>query len=402
MANDQEHNTRIDFTAAVAGAGVMGSGIAGQCAESNVQVTLKDISLQACERGLQQIKSRLDRQLASNRISQLAFDRQLACINLSTDWSGFDEVHIAIEAIVENPQLKQQVLRELEGNLNDSAILASNTSTISIEYLAGGLKRPENFCGLHFFNPVAQMKLVEVVRSTHSSDTCIDQCVEFAKRLGKVPVVVRDCPGFLVNRLLFPYFHGFDLLVKGGVSYQRIDRVMTDFGWPMGPAYLADVIGMDVMVSADTVLCQGYPGRMRYQEPSVFERLYEKRCLGQKAGKGFYTHLNNLQGRVSIEANPEVIEQLYDDSGLTSTQADISDLNIIERMMLPMCTEALLCLKEGVVPTAKDIDLAVNLGLGFPTVHTGLMHYLDALIQRGLSNVLEPYQHLGPLYQLTD
>jgi len=402
MANDQENSTRLDFTAAVSGAGVMGSGIAGQCAASNVQVILNDISPQACERGLHQIKSRLDRQLASNRISQLAFDRQLACINLSTDGSGFDEVHIAIEAIVENPQIKQQVLRELEGKLNDRAILASNTSTISIEYLASALKRPENFCGLHFFNPVSQMKLVEVVRGTHSSDACIDLCVEFAKRLGKVPVVVRDCPGFLVNRLLFPYFHGFDLLVKAGVSYQRIDRVMTDFGWPMGPAYLADVIGMDVMVSADTVLCQGYPERMSYQEPSVFERLYEKRCLGQKTGKGFYTHLNSQHTRGAIEPNPEVIEQLYDTSGLTSTQADISDLNILERMMLPMCTEALLCLKEGVVSTASDIDLAVNLGLGFPTVHTGLMHYLDALTQRGLWNVLEPYQHLGPLYHLTD
>ena len=167
----------------------------------------------------------------------------IARIRPTLSYGDFKTVDFVVEAVVENEKIKKSVLAETEGQLKEGAILSSNTSTISITRLAEGLKHPENFCGMHFFNPVHRMPLVEIIRGKKTGDGAIATAVAYAQAMGKTPIVVNDCAGFLVNRILFPYFAGFVGLVKDGVDFQRIDKVMEKFGWPMGPAYLLDVVG---------------------------------------------------------------------------------------------------------------------------------------------------------------
>ena len=169
----------------------------------------------------------------------------LANITPTLELGALSDAEVVVEAVVENPKIKSVVLAETEANIPNTSVLASNTSTISIDFLAENLARPHLFCGIHFFNPVQAMPLVEIIRGSKTSDDTIARAVAYALSLRKTPIVVNDCPGFLVNRVLFPYFHGFNLLLQDGVSMERIDKVMENFGWPMGPAYLADVIGMD-------------------------------------------------------------------------------------------------------------------------------------------------------------
>lgn len=377
---------------AVLGAGVMGTGIAGQAVLHAIPTRLSDLSDQALKRASESIHTQLTRQLRRGTIDHKRFDAARNSLCTQNSQQGFEQVDLLVEAVVEDEQVKLNTLVQAESALPEGAVLATNTSTLSIDRLSTGLKRPEQFCGLHFFNPVAQMKLVEVVRGRHTSQTCIDICVDFALRLGKQPIVVKDCPGFLVNRILFPYFHGFDLLVKQGISFAHIDQVMENFGWPMGPAYLADVIGMDVMVGADQVLERGYPERMRHPSPSVFSSLLEAGLVGQKSGAGFYHYAEDDAGARMRVINPEAV-QLY--PGV----ADVSDSEIIDRMMLPMITEALRCLDERVVQSSSELNIAALLGLGFPSEQNGLVGYIERLGRAGVANKLALYGHLGGLYQ---
>ena len=212
---------------------------------------------------------------------------------------------LVVEAVVENEAVKKKVLAEVEGLLPESAILTSNTSTISITRLATALKRPESFCGMHFFNPVPRMPLVEVIRGEKSSPEAIATAVAYAQAMGKTPIVVGDCGGFLVNRVLFPYFAGFQQLVADGVDYERIDKVMEKWGWPMGPALLLDVVGIDTGVHADKVLADAFPDRMRHEGRSAIEAMFEAGRLGQKNGKGFYAWKPEKKGPPSKQSDPE-------------------------------------------------------------------------------------------------
>ena len=379
---------------AVLGAGVMGSGIAYQASLCGIPTRLVDLSDEALKRAERQITNLLQRQLERQRIDQVTLARAQSCLVTQNDQAGFGQLDLLVEAVVESEQIKLAVLQQTERTLATDAVLTTNTSTISIDRLAGELERPERFCGLHFFNPVAQMQLVEVIQGTATSEQTLETCVEFALSLGKKPVVVRDCPGFLVNRVLFPYFHGFDLLVKEGVAIERIDSVMETFGWPMGPAYLADLIGMDVMVGADRVLQEGYPERMAHKEPSVFEKLLEVGQLGQKTGSGFYSYSQNEKGERLREPNVDLL------SNWGSEASSISDEDIFWRMMLPMLTESLRALDESVIKCSDDLQLAAALGLGFPQHQEGgLWGYIESIGRLRLQQLLARYSDLGGLYQ---
>ena len=377
---------------AVLGAGVMGAGIAYQASVAGVATRLKDIDLAKLESGKRSINNLLERQLKSGRIDQAQLERAASCLTLQMDEEGFGLLDMVVEAVVENEVIKTEVLSHVERTLNKSAILTTNSSTISIDRLAASLKRPENFCGLHFFNPVPQMKLVEIVRGSATSAQTVDRCVAFARALNKTPIVVKDCPGFLVNRILFPYFHGFDQLVKEGVEPERIDAVMERFGWPMGPASLADLIGMDVMVAADRVLEQGYPDRMQYQSASIFEQLLEAGALGQKSGVGFYQYQRGEAGERIKTLNP-ALRKLIEPS-----QSVVDDEAIHWRLMLPLITEALRALDERVVASGDDLQIAAELGLGFPATRGGLWGYISGLGQQRISELVSEYAELGELY----
>ncbi|MDF5015050.1 3-hydroxyacyl-CoA dehydrogenase NAD-binding domain-containing protein, partial [Vibrio parahaemolyticus] len=191
-------------------------------------------------------------------------------------YAGIENSDVIVEAVVENPKVKAAVLSEVESHVGDDTVITSNTSTIPINLLAKSLKRPENFCGMHFFNPVHRMPLVEIIRGEHTSDETINRVVAYAAKMGKSPIVVNDCPGFFVNRVLFPYFGGFSMLLRDGADFTKIDKVMErKFGWPMGPAYLLDVVGIDTAHHAQAVMADGFPERMGKQGRDAIDALFE-------------------------------------------------------------------------------------------------------------------------------
>lgn len=382
--------------AAVLGAGIMGGGIAYQSASRGVAIKMKDIAQAGLDLGIKEATKLLNGRLEKGRISAADMVATLGRINPCLDYQQFDQVDLVVEAVVENPKVKRAVLQETETKVREDAVLCSNTSTISITSLAESLQRPENFCGMHFFNPVHAMPLVEVIRGAKTSDATVARTVAYANSLGKKAVVIKDCPGFLVNRVLFPYFSGFSLLVKDGVDFQAIDVVMERWGWPMGPAYLLDVVGMDTAVHAQDVMAQGFPDRMQEQYESCVNQMYKAGRLGQKNQLGFYQYQPDKKGKPQKVVDPQV----YDLIGKPSTT--LGDEAILARMMLPMITELTRCLDEGIVDTAFEADLALLYGLGFPPFRGGLFRWLDEIGLQQLVQMAKPYGELGPLYQLPE
>jgi len=294
--------------------------------------------------------------------------------------------------------VKSQVLAEVEAVVDAEAVIASNTSTISISRLAKSLKHPERFCGMHFFNPVHRMPLVEVIRGEKSSPEAIATTVAYASTMGKTAIVVGDCPGFLVNRILFPYFGGFALLMRDGVPFERIDKVMEKFGWPMGPAYLLDVVGIDTAVHAQKVMSEGFPDRMRQTFDSAVDLQFKAGRFGQKNGKGFYNYTQDPKGRPVKAAGPEVAGILAPGIVSKGGGSDVTDEEIVLRMMLPMVFEASRCLEEKIAESPADVDLSVVYGLGFPPFRGGIFRWVDQVGVRGLVEAGERLSSLSPLY----
>ncbi|HET9054473.1 MAG TPA: 3-hydroxyacyl-CoA dehydrogenase NAD-binding domain-containing protein, partial [Cyclobacteriaceae bacterium] len=283
--------------AAVLGAGIMGGGIAYQSALKGTPILMKDIAEAGIELGLNEANKLLAKRVEKKKMKPLEMGNVLNRIRPTLSYAEFGDVDLVVEAVVENPKVKKSVLAEVEDKVGANAIIASNTSTISIDLLAADLKRPENFLGMHFFNPVHMMPLVEVIRGKKTSPEAVATTVAYAKKMGKTPVVVNDCPGFLVNRVLFPYFAGFAGLLRDGADFQAVDKVMEKFGFPMGPAYLLDVVGIDTGVHANEVMAQGFPDRMKGDFKSAMEVMFENKRYGQKNGVGFYKYETDKKGK---------------------------------------------------------------------------------------------------------
>jgi len=386
--------------AAVLGAGIMGGGIAYQSAYKGTPIIMKDINDQALDLGLTTASGILTKQVERGRMNAKKMAGVLNNITPSLSYDSVKDVDIVVEAVVENPKVKGMVLAEVEGVINEDAILTSNTSTISIDLLAQSVKRPQNFCGMHFFNPVNKMPLVEVIRGKETSDETVASVVAYAAKMGKSPIVVNDCPGFYVNRVLFPYFAGFSQLVLEGADFTAIDKVMEkQFGWPMGPAYLLDVVGVDTADHCTSVMSAGFPTRMTKIDNDPVSTLYANERFGQKNGKGFYDHIKDKRGRPMKVAAPAAYELL---SQHCADKKDFSSEEIIARMMIPMVNEVVRCLEEGVVDTAAEADMGLIYGVGFPPFRGGAIRYLETL---GLDNFIamaDEYADLGEIYQVTD
>ena len=386
--------------AAVLGAGIMGGGIAYQSAVKGTPILMKDIREEGIQLGLDEASKLLGKRVAKGRMKPEQMAKALNAIRPTMSYGDFKEVDLVVEAVVENPKVKHAVLAEVEGQVTEDTIITSNTSTISITYLAEALKRPENFCGMHFFNPVHMMPLVEVIRGEKSSEKAVATTVAYAKKMGKTPVVVNDCPGFLVNRVLFPYFGGFSLLVEKGADYQRVDKVMEKFGWPMGPAYLLDVVGMDTAVHANAVMAEGFPDRMARDAKTAIQVMFDNDRLGQKNAKGFYAYEEDRKGKprkVSDEAAIELVKQVV------SENREFSDEEIIARMMVPLCMETVRCLEDDIVGTPAEADMALIYGIGFPPFRGGALRYIDAMgVAEFVALADSLAEELGPLYAPTD
>jgi len=384
--------------AAVLGAGIMGGGIAYQSALRNVPVIMKDIAQPGLDAGMGEASRQLRKLVEKGRLSEDAASTTLARIHPTLSYDGWEAVDLLIEAVVENPKVKKSVLAEVEQQVSADTILTSNTSTISITSLAAALERPENFCGMHFFNPVPVMPLVEVIRGASSSDNAIASTVAFALALGKTPIVVNDCPGFLVNRILFPYFGAFSMLVRDGADIRDIDAAMEAFGWPMGPAFLLDVVGIDTAVHAQAVMAAGFPQRMDYGFTSPMQILFEAGHFGQKSGAGFYRYQQQAEGRPAKVVDEE---QLALVAQARQADASFSAEEIVERMMLAMCLESVRCLEDGIVSHPVEVDMGLVLGLGFPSFRGGALRYIDAIGAKRFCELAARYDALGPLYQPT-
>lgn len=384
--------------AAVLGAGIMGGGIAYQSALKGVPVLMKDIAQASLDLGMTEASKLLNKRLSRGRIDGFKMAGILASITPSLHYAGIEESDVIVEAVVENPKVKATVLSEVESHVGEDTVITSNTSTIPINLLAKSLKRPENFCGMHFFNPVHRMPLVEIIRGEHTSDETINRVVAYAAKMGKSPIVVNDCPGFFVNRVLFPYFGGFSMLLRDGADFTKIDKVMErKFGWPMGPAYLLDVVGVDTAHHAQAVMAQGFPERMGKQGRDVIDVLFEADKYGQKNGSGFYNYTIDRKGKPKKTFSEEILPVLAD---VCADKKDFDDQTIIERMMIPMINEVVLCLQEGIIDTPQEADMALVYGLGFPPFRGGVFRYLDSVGITEFVAMAKQYSELGAMYQV--
>lgn len=385
--------------AAVLGAGIMGGGIAYQSAYKGTPILMKDIAEEGLNLGMKEAGKLLSKRVSRGRMTPDKMATVLGSIRPTLDYTGFDKVDVVVEAVVENPKVKHAVLAETEKHIRKDAVLASNTSTISISYLAQPLDRPENFCGMHFFNPVHAMPLVEVIRGEKTSEDTVAKVVKYALKMGKTPIVVNDCPGFFVNRVLFPYFAGFNMLVRDGVDFRRIDKVMERFGMPMGPAYLMDVVGIDTGKHAADVMAEGFPDRMQHDFKGISDLMYEAKRYGQKNGLGFYAYQEDAKGKPR-KTEDEIALKMAADAA--EAHVEVSDEDILARMMLPMCIETVRCLDEGIVSSAADADMGLVMGIGFPVFRGGAIRYIDQMGVAAFCDMADRYADLGGLYQATE
>jgi 3-hydroxyacyl-CoA dehydrogenase/enoyl-CoA hydratase/3-hydroxybutyryl-CoA epimerase len=374
----------------VLGAGLMGGGIAHVAVDRGIPARLKDVDPKALAHGFAAAAEIFRDSVRRRRLSEREMTVRMARLSGTLDYSGFAQCEVTVEAVVEKLEVKRAVLAEWERVVPESAIFASNTSTIPIAQIAAAAVRPDRVAGMHFFNPVHRMPLVEVIRGEKSSDETIATIFSLAKKLGKTPVVVRDLPGFLVNRILAPYLSEAVRLVREGSSIGDVDRAMTDFGMPVGPLALLDDVGLDVAVKAGEILQAAFPQRIK---SGGDEALVAAGRLGRKRGAGFYDYSGGKRGEPSRAA--------YEALRAEPKSSPPFPRDLIEsRLLLPMVNEAAFCLEDGVVPGPAKLDLAMILGTGFPPFHGGLLRYADSLgLPRVRSLLEELTERFGPRFE---
>ncbi len=372
---------------AVLGAGVMGGGIAQLLAFRGRRVRMKDIRHEAVSSGLQHARQLFDKAVERRKMSRRDADAAMERISGGVEYHGFAAADLVIEAVVERMDVKRQVLREAEEHVHEGCILATNTSSLSVDAMAEALERPGDFGGLHFFNPVHRMPLVEVVRGERTSDETVATLYRLAVDLGKVPVAVKDGPGFLVNRILGPYLNEAGWLLADGAGIGAIDAAALDFGMPMGPLRLVDEVGIDIARHAGQTLHEAFGERLRPAPPLL--AVEESGRLGRKGGRGFYRYEGGKEQGVD--------EEVYGDLG-TSVPAERSTIpkkEIRHRLVLTMINEAARVLEDGIVGRAGDVDLGMIMGTGFPPFRGGLLRFADTLHPRractGLQELQERY-----------
>ncbi len=370
---------RVIEAVGVLGAGVMGGGIAQIVADkTDADVRMRDINWKAISGGLQAAARVWRKKLERRRITRGEMARKLARITGTTDWTGFGRADMVIEAVIEKLDIKRQVLSEFEAIEKPDAIFASNTSTIPITDIAANAKHPENVAGMHFFNPVDRMPLVEVIRGAKTSDVAAVTVANFARKLGKTVVYCNDGPGFIVNRILGPYMNEAGFLLEEGNSIESIDKAMVDFGMPMGPMALLDEVGIDVAAKVGDILSKAFADRMSARS-RVVDVLYADKRFGKKNGRGLYIYENGR--RKSPDAS------VYTLLAVTPHPADANA--VVERTVLAMINEAAMILDEKIAGSAADLDLAMIMGTGFPPFRGGLLRYGDSLGARYLVTRLE-------------
>ncbi|RMH17110.1 MAG: hypothetical protein D6701_07940 [Gemmatimonadetes bacterium] len=347
---------------------------------------MKDIRHEAIVGGLRHAQELFDKAVSRRRRTRREAIEAMQRISGGLTYDGFRNLDLVVEAVVEKLDIKRIVLRETEEAVAPHCVLASNTSSLSIDAMAEGLRRPEQFGGLHFFNPVHRMPLVEVVRGARTSDETVATLYALALRLGKVPVVTRDGPGFLVNRILGPYMNEAGFLLAEGASIESIDRAAVQFGMPMGPLRLMDEVGLDVAHHAGQSLYEALGERLAPAPPLI--ALAETDRLGRKGGVGFYRYEKGRETGVDDTVYADLAECVPAD------HRPFDAHEVQTRLVLAMINEAARCLDDGIVGSAGEVDLAMIMGTGFPPFRGGLLRHADT------SHVRTILDHLRELESL--
>lgn len=384
LKKDPGHTARFEprpiRQAAVMGGGTMGGGIAWLFSNKDIPVRVKDINWDGIGLCYAQAQSVYQGMVKRGRLRANEAAFKMHKISHTINYDGFSRADCVVEAVVENMKVKKDVLCEIEKHVPDTAVICTNTSSLSVTEMATSLKHPERFVGMHFFNPVDRMPLVEIVPTERTSADSIITAVALCKRLGKTPIVVKDCAGFLVNRCLIPYMNEVLRLLEEGVSLRKVDEVATKFGMPMGPGALSDTVGIDVLVKVCASLQAAYGSRM--ETPALLGRLYESGALGKKKDKGFYCYKN---GKPSGQ-NPDLAKWC------SQKTPPLSDEDILHRGLFMMINEAALCLQEGVVKSANYLDMAMVMGTGFAPFRGGLLRYADTIGAARIVQKLQQYE----------
>lgn len=366
------------YKAGVIGAGTMGSGIAQTISFSGLPVILKDVDMDKVNYGIQLIKKIYQTRVDKGKMSSNEMEQKMALVTGTTSNEDFKECDIIVEAVYENAEVKKKVLTEVEKHIPENAILATNTSALSITELAAAVQHSERVVGMHFFNPPSVMKLVEIIPGLQTSNDVVQDTLTFAESLRKIPVRVKECTGFLVNRLLMPYLNEAAFIAQTGTAtILEMDEAMRQFGMPMGPFVLMDLLGLDVCDDVANILYDAYGSRM--QPSSLLLEMKQAKCWGVKSKVGFYTYDESKTSKF-----PEILQKLSQ----TSPQG-VRPFSPVQSL-LPMINEAALCLEENIA-SPMDIDMAMMAGTGFPSEKGGPLHYADQL---GLDWVLQQLQLL--------
>ena len=377
----------------IVGAGFMGAGIAGTAVnQATVDVRLKDADLPRVAKGLAAARALVDERLKRRRLTRYEHAWLVALLSGGDTWAGFGAADLVIEAVFEDLAVKQQVLRDCEAALSARAVFASNTSTIPIAQIARAARRPEQVIGMHFFSPVARMPLLEVIPSSQTAPGTVSTAVAFGRRMGKTVIVVRDAPGFWVNRILGPYMNEAGHLLMQGVAAEEIDRLMVEFGFPVGPITLLDEVGLDVAIHAAGVLHAAFGERMA--PVPALAKLQQAGRLGRKTNRGFYRYAKGKKAGI----DPSVYELIG-----VQPNGGVPPAEVIQRLTYAMLNEAARALGEGVVRVPRDGDIGAIFGIGFPPFRGGPLRYLDDLgASRVVADLERLADHVGPRFAPCD
>ena len=367
----------------VLGGGLMGGGIAFVTAtKAKLPVRIKDISHQGISFALKYGYDLLNKKVKRRFMRHSEMQNQLALITGTTDYSGFNNIDIVVEAVFEDLTLKQNMVADIESHCKDTTIFASNTSSLPIGQIAELAIRPENVIGLHYFSPVDKMPLAEIIAHDKTSDQTISTTVAFAKKQGKTPIVVKDKAGFYVNRILAPYMNEAAMLLLEGCSIEALDKAMVKFGFPVGPMQLLDEVGIDIGAKIGPIL-QAELGD-RFAAPPAFSKLIDDGRLGKKVKKGFYQY--NTKSKKKL-----VDESVYTLLGLQANNRAVTDAQV-ERCVYMMLNEAARCLDEDIIRNARDGDIGAIFGIGFPPFLGGPFQYMDKIGAATLVSKLTQWQ----------
>ena len=368
----------------VVGGGFMGAGITTVCADRGIRVAVSDPNKESLARLLKSAREFFQKKVQRKRLKTFQAESKLAQISPQLTATGFNKMDVVVESVVENLEVKQKILAATEKNSHKDWIFATNTSALPLKQIATASAQPERVIGMHFFSPVEKMPLLEVVIADKTAPWVVARIVELGTQMGKTIIIVKDSPGFFVNRALAFYLAESAIMVGEGVAIDYLDETLAGFGWPVGPMNLIDEVGLDIGMHVLKTMENAWPDRFR--TPEQFSAIAASGRLGRKNGKGFYLYPNGKRGNVDAEIYTLI---------KTSPHRDLAKDEMIDRCVLGYINEAMLCLEEGVIPSANEGDIGSVFGVGFPPFLGGPFKYVDTC---GAGNILERLQKLQANY----